>query len=359
MMDNRLWNKRTRETTPYVPGEQPKVRRIKLNTNENPYPPSPKVRELLSCFPDETLRLYPDPSCALLRRTVADYYGISSEQIFCGNGSDEVLALAFRAFFDEEKPVAFADVTYSFYPVYAENGAIPAAVVPLKSDFTFDLEAFKAFDGGVVLANPNAPTGVGVSAEEIRDLLLSRNDRLVIIDEAYIDYGGESVIPLIREFDHLLVVQTVSKSRALAGLRVGFAMGDPSLIRALECARDSFNSYPVDTLAQRIAAAAFEDGAWFEQNRARIIETRGRFVKELEAQGFAVLPSQANFVFTSHPAFSAKRLYELLREQGILVRYFNKPRIDNFLRISIGTDEEMACLTQALAGILSEGAATK
>jgi histidinol-phosphate aminotransferase len=359
MMENRLWNKKTRESTPYVPGEQPKTRLIKLNTNENPYPPSPKVRELLACFPEEALRLYPDPSSSLLKETVADYFGIQTDQLFFGNGSDEVLALAFQSFFDADRPVAFPDITYSFYPVYAGYYGIPATQIPLEEDYTVCLDKFKQFEGAVVLSNPNAPTGVAIGVDEIRGLLLCNRDRLVLIDEAYIDFGGESAVRLIDEFDNLLVVQTVSKSRSLAGLRAGYAMGNRSLIKALECTRDSFNSYTMDRLAQSITRAAFEDGLWFEQTRAAVIRTREWVTHELARLGFCTLPSKANFIFTTNPSFPAGRLYELLREQGILVRYFNKPRIDNHLRISIGTDEEMHKLVQALEIILSKGAAKK
>ncbi len=358
-MDNRLWNKKTKESTPYVPGEQPKKPCIKLNTNENPYPPSPKVKERMAQFSCEALRLYPDTTSSLLKETVADYYGIRPDQLFFGNGSDEVLAIVFQAFFDKAMPVAFPDISYSFYPVYADYYSIPATLIPLCDDFTIPLEKFKQFRGGVVLANPNAPTGITIGVEEIKDLVLSNRDRLVVIDEAYIDFGGESAVRLIDESDNLLVVQTVSKSRSLAGLRVGYAMGNPSLIKALECTRDSFNSYTMDILAQQLTLAAFEDGPWFEQTRARIIKTREWFVGELNRLGFSTLPSKANFIFTTHPAFSAKKLYELLREQGILVRYFSKPRIDDYLRISIGTEEEMRQLTQALESILAKGAPTK
>jgi len=351
-MDNRFWNKKTREQTPYVPGEQTAGACIKLNTNENPYPPSPRVRELISQFDTETLRLYPDPTSSLLKETIAGYYGIDKSQIFLGNGSDEVLALAFQAFFDQTTPIAYPDVTYSFYPVYSSNYSVPSTLILLSEDFTIPIEDFKAFPGSIVIANPNAPTGVFIELSAIKELLLSNRERLVIVDEAYIDFGGESAVGLINEFDNILVVQTVSKSRSLAGLRVGYAMGDLSLVKALECARDSFNSYTIDTLAQKIAVVAFEDGAWFENTRAAIMETRKWTADELAKIGFVTLPSKANFIFTTHPDFCASELYELLREKGILIRYFNKPRIDNFLRISIGTNEQMIQLISTLEKIV-------
>lgn len=335
-----------------MPGEQPKKPFIKLNTNENPYPPSLKVKALLAQFPIESLRLYPDPSASFPKEAIAEYYAVRVDELFLGNGSDEILAFAFQAFFDEERPVAFPDVTYSFYPVYADFFSIPAQIIPLREDFSLPLEELKKFRGGLVIANPNAPTGVAIGLDEIRGLLLSDRDRLIVLDEAYIDFGGESAVRLIDEFDNLLVVQTVSKSRSLAGLRVGYAMGCPSLIQALERVRDSINSYTVDTLAQKLTRIAMEDGPWFEQTRAWIIETREWFVKELDRLGFKTLPSKANFIFTTHPDFGAGGLYELLREQGILVRYFNKPRIDNHLRISIGTDEEMKRLVRVLESLI-------
>lgn len=350
-MNNRLWNEKTKKLIPYIPGEQPDRPCIKLNTNENPYPPSMKVKEALENFSYNRLRLYPDPSSKILKETISGYYGIGTDRIFIGNGSDEVLAIAFQAFFDCGNPVAFPDITYSFYPVYASLYSVPVRIIPLLEDFTMDLEVFREFLGGIVIANPNAPTGIALGINEIREFLLSNNNRIVIIDEAYIDFGGESAISLTGEFDNLLVVATVSKSRSLAGLRVGFAIGNPSLIKALECIRDSFNSYTVGTLAQTLAAASFEDGEWFERTRMMIIETRERFVAELAEIGFTTLPSKANFIFTTSTDFRADILYELLREKGIIIRYFNQPRIDRYVRISIGTDEEMQRLTEAIKAL--------
>lgn len=350
--NTRFWNENTRRLVPYVPGEQPEGICIKLNTNENPYPPSPGVKEALERFSYEKLKLYPDPSSKMLKKTISGYYGVDTNRIFIGNGSDEVLAMAFQAFFDSGRPIAFPDITYSFYPVYASLYSVPVTIIPLLDDFTIDLEAFKKFPGGVIIANPNAPTGIALGIADIRELLISNPDRIVIIDEAYIDFGGESAISMTGEFDNLLVTATVSKSRSLAGLRIGFAIGNPSLIKALECIRDSFNSYTVGTLAQALAVPAFEDGEWFERTRTNIIETRENLVAELSELGFTTLPSQANFIFTTNPDIHSSRLFELLREKGILIRYFNKPRIDRFLRISIGTGSEMRELINAIKSIL-------
>lgn len=353
-MNNRFWNEKTKNLTPYVPGEQPKVQCIKLNTNENPYPPSPLVQKAIREFDCEVLRKYPDPSGTKLKDVISDYYGIGTDRIFLGNGSDEILAFAFQAFFDSNGTIAFPDITYSFYPVYANINDIPVKRIPVKDDLSISIEDYMDFPGGVVIANPNAPTGRYLELSQIRKLLASNPDRLVIIDEAYIDFGGESSICLLEEFDNLLVVQTVSKSRSLAGLRVGYAFGSTSLIKALECIRDSFNSYTLDTLSQTLAIKAFEDGEWFERTRAEIIATRERFVAKMETLGFVVLPSMSNFIFTTHTKFSANRLYELLREKGILVRYFKDKTIDRFLRITIGTDEEMQVLVSTISEILEK-----
>ena len=351
----RLWNCKTRGLVPYVAGEQPKYRCIKLNTNENPYPPTPLVAEALSRFDPEVLRKYPDPGSDRLRQTLSRCYEIEPERIFLGNGSDEVLALAFQAFFDADRPVAFADVTYSFYPVYAEGYGIPYTRIPLREDYTLPVDDFAAFPGGLVLANPNAPTGMLLGLADIRRMLEADPDRLVLVDEAYIDFGGSTALPLLREFDNLLIVQTVSKSRSLAGLRVGYAFGAPGLIEALECVRDSFNSYTMDAVAQHLAVAAFEDGEWFETTRKAIIATREEMVRRLDKLGFRTLPSSANFVFTTHPHFKAAQLYEGLKEKGIIVRYFNKPRLEDHLRITVGRPEETDILCNALGQLTRTG----
>ncbi|MDD2533196.1 MAG: histidinol-phosphate transaminase [Eubacteriales bacterium] len=359
----RLWSKKTHDLTPYIPGEQPRDRQfIKLNTNENPYPPAPGVLEALKSFPIEQLKLYPDPTGLKLRTTIAEYYGLPLNQVFAGNGSDEVLAMAFQAFFDYHgdpntatatKQIVFPDVTYSFYPVYANLYNIPFRRVALNEDFTIPLGDLAAPSAGIILANPNAPTGIALTLDQVANLASADRNRLVIVDEAYIDFGGESAVALLTEFDNILVIQTLSKSRALAGLRVGFAFGDPQLIAALERVRDSFNSYTLDSLAQTCAVAAFEDGNWFESTRAHIMATRQRTTAALERLGFTVLPSAANFIFVSHKRLAGDLLYSQLREAGILVRHFKQPRIEQFLRISIGTDAEMDRLITALETIVS------
>lgn len=359
----RLWSKKTQDLTPYIPGEQPRDRQfIKLNTNENPYPPAPGVLETLQSFPVERLKLYPDPTGLKLKTTIAEYYGLPIDKVFVGNGSDEVLAMAFLAFFNRAadpkaaqstEQIVFPDVTYSFYPVYTNLYEIPFRQVPLNEDFSIPVESFKEPSAGIVLANPNAPTGIALPLDEIAQLAAADRDRLVMVDEAYIDFGGESAVSLLPEFDNILVIQTMSKSRSLAGLRVGFAFGDPALIAALERVRDSFNSYTLDALAQACALASFKDGYWFETTRAQIMATRQQTTEALEKLGFKVLPSAANFIFVSHARYAGDLLYQKLRDAGILVRHFKQPRIENFLRISIGTDQEMTALIAALEQILA------
>ncbi len=351
-METNFWNKKVREITPYIPGEQPKKKMIKLNTNENPYPPTRLIKEALSGFDIEILRKYPDPNADELKNSIAGYYGVPKECVFVGNGSDEVLAFAFQAFFDKNIPVNFPDITYSFYPVYGKMFDVSFETVPLDDDFNINVEDYYDKNGGVVIANPNAPTGIYLEISEIKKLLQANKSRLVIADEAYIDFGGETCIPLTEEFDNLLVVQTLSKSRSLAGLRVGYAIGSKNLISGLERVRDCINSYTTDVLAQNLASVALNDGEWFEKTRARIIDSRNNFVNNLNRMGFITLPSSANFVFTSHEKISAVRLFELLRKKGILVRYFNSERINNFLRITIGTEDEMQQLTKALESII-------
>jgi histidinol-phosphate aminotransferase len=360
----RLWNRRVRTLVPYVPGEQPREPNlVKLNTNENPYPPAPGVQEAIRRFPIDRLRLYPDPASTDLRRSLAEYYGVSHQRIFVGNGSDEILAFAFQAFFnplsadsapvDPSECIVFPDITYSFYPVYARMYDIPYREVPLDDRFRIQLQLMELPSAGIVLANPNAPTGIPVDLEALRRLAASDRNRLLLVDEAYIDFGGQSAVDLLPEFDNILIVQTLSKSRSLAGLRVGFAIGAPALIDALERVRDSFNSYTLDRLAQVAAEAALASSAWFEKTRAQIIATREQTRAELAELGFLVLPSVANFLFVHHPARSGSELYQALRDRSILVRHFNRPRISDFLRITIGTDQEMARLLTALRAILT------
>ena len=345
-----FWSERIVDAVPYVPGEQPKDRKfIKLNTNENPYPPSPRAVEAMREAVGESLRLYPDPGCTLPREAAARRFGLTPDQVFVGNGSDEVLAFAFQAFFSSlGKPIVFADVTYSFYPVYAAYFNIPARISPLREDYTLNVDDFLGNNGGVVLANPNAPTGISPGLDAIRRILEANPDVVVLVDEAYVDFGGESAVPLVREYPNLLVVQTLSKSRGLAGLRVGLAMGHPNLIQALCCVRDSINSYPVDRVAQAGAAAALDDGDWFDETRHKIMATRARTVERLEQLGFTVLPSCANLIFVRFPGRGGKELLDGLRARGILVRWFDQPRTRDWLRISMGTDEEMDALCTAL-----------
>ncbi len=346
----RLWSQKARGLVPYVPGEQPKSGRpVKLNTNENPYPPSPRVLEAIREAADAGMRLYPDPDARQLREAVARFYGLSPEMVFPGNGSDEVLAHAFCAFFTPGRPFLFADVTYSFYPVYASLYDLSCQIIPLGEDFSLHLEDYPAPNGGVVIANPNAPTGRAISAAGIEAFLERSRDSLVLVDEAYVDFGAESVAPLVRHHPNLLVVQTLSKSRSLAGLRVGFALGNPSLITALDRVKNSFNSYPLDRLAIAGTVAALDDREYFDTTCRRIIESRERLRQGLESLGFEVLPSRANFLFARHSRVPAREIASGLRAREIIVRHFNRPRIDNFLRITVGSDPDCNALLSALA----------
>lgn len=350
---NQYWSIRIQNIVPYTPGEQPRDRKfIKLNTNECPYPPSPKVIEAIRAAAGDSLRLYPDPECVELRSAIAKREGLDISQVFCGNGSDEILAFAFQAFFDLVKEVVFPKITYSFYPVYTDFFGLRRKEVPMNPDFSDPIELLCGENGGVVLANPNAPTGIAVGLSVVEKLLQANPDVVVIVDEAYVDFGAESAVKLISQYPNLLVVQTTSKSRALAGLRVGWAMGDAGLINGLRCVRDSINSYTVDRLAQAGAAAAIEDEKYFQFIRQRVMATRERTEKELKGKGFTVLPSQANFLFASHMRYKGKILLDGLRERGVLVRWWDKPEVEDWLRISIGTDEEMAVLIAALEELI-------
>ncbi len=346
-----FWSSRVRDMTPYTPGEQPRDRKfIKLNTNENPYPPAPEVVAAIREAAGETLRLYPDPECLALRRAVAQATGVGESQVFCGNGSDEVLSFAFQAFFDKAVPITFPDITYSFYEVYVKYLDLTARTIPLETDFSLPLERFLAEPrGGVVLANPNAPTGQALGAADLRRVVEAHPDQVVVVDEAYVDFGAESMAPWVGTYPNLLVVQTTSKSRSLAGLRVGWALGDENLIAALRCVRDSINSYTVDRLAQAGAAAALAAGDYFAQVCRQVAETREKTWTRLRDMGFDVAPSKANFLFVRHPAVPGPALFRGLRERGILVRRWDLPRIGDHLRISIGTEAEMDALCQALA----------
>ena len=349
---SRFWSDIVHRLTPYVPGEQPALAHpVKLNTNENPYPPSPRVIEAIRRElgdDGETLRKYPDPTARALRATVAAHHGLRVEQVFAGNGSDEVLAHAFQALLKHERPIRFPDITYSFYPVYAQLYGVSFDAIPLDDQFGIDIDDYRAPGGGVLLPNPNAPTGRALPLAEIEQLLQANPDSPVVIDEAYVDFGAESAVNLIDTYPNLLVVQTVSKARSLAGMRVGFAFGDAALIEALTRVKDSFNSYPLDRLAQAAAIAAYEDDAWFRESCRKVIASRERMTGELAAIGFDVVPSAANFVFARHPGHDAAALAASLKEKEIFVRHFKLPRIDQHLRISIGTDAECDALVNAL-----------
>ena len=351
-----FWSKRARDLVPYTPGEQPRQRNwIKLNTNENPYPPSQKALAAIRAAAGETLRLYPDPECTSLREALAATFDLKPAQVFVGNGSDEVLALCFQAFFDPERTILFPDVTYSFYPVFADLYGLSYREVPLDERFGLPLESFVGDNGGVVIANPNAPTGRAVSLCDIRMLLEGNPESVVIVDEAYVDFGAQSAVPLIDSYPNLVVVQTMSKSRALAGLRVGFALGNENLIAALNSVKNSFNSYTLDRLALAGAEGALRDGDYLRAITMKISSTRDWAADRLKRMGFEVSDSAANFLFISHPDIPAKVLLDGLREWGILVRWWDKPRISNYLRITVGTDQEMEALCQALTQMI-EGA---
>ena len=351
---SRYWSPIVSTLRPYVAGEQPRIPGlVKLNTNENPYGPSPKALEAIQQAADERLRLYPDPAATGLREAIAARFGLSAEEVFVGNGSDEVLALTFQALLKHELPLLYPDVSYSFYPTYSLLYEIEAIEVPVDDQFRIRLSDYDRPCGAIILPNPNAPTGTGLPLNGIEALLAAHPDAVVVIDEAYVDFGGESAVPLISKYPNLLVVQTLSKSRSFAGLRVGFALGQQDLIEALVRVKDSFNSYPLDRLAQAAATAAIKDEAWFDTCRRKIIASRESLVRELEALDFEVLPSQANFVFARHESRSGAALNAALRERGVLVRHFAKPRISEFLRISIGTDEECARLVSAFKEILA------
>ena len=350
---SKYWSELARGLVPYVPGEQPKVQDlIKLNTNENPYPPSPKVIEAINNFDKQRLRLYPDPNSDVLKSALADYHSVTKTQVFVGNGSDEVLALAFMAFFKQSKPILFPDISYSFYPVYCNLFEIDCQLQALNDAFEINLDAYSTDNGGIIFPNPNAPTGRVLELEALRTLLQRNTESVVIVDEAYIDFGGESAITLVDEFPNLLVIQTFSKSRSLAGSRVGFAIGNVELIEGLERVKNSFNSYPLDMLAVAGAVAALQDKAYFEQMCEKIIASREWLNTELQQLGFEVIPSAANFVFAHHPDHDAVELFAGLRERKILVRYFSKARIDQHLRITIGTQTEVEALVIALKEIL-------
>ncbi len=347
------WKKNIRKVVPYVPGEQPKQQDIiKLNTNENPYPPSPSVYEAMKRIDPGRMRLYPDPSCRMLVNGLASYHGLDAGQIFVGVGSDDVLAMAFMTFFNSEKPILFPDITYSFYQVWADLLKIPFKTPALDEDFQIRAEDYYRENGGVIFPNPNAPTGIARPLDFIRDILDHNQDVIVVVDEAYIDFGGETALPLLKEYENLLVVRTYSKSRSMAGMRIGYAMGNPELIQALNDVKYSYNSYTMDQTALELGTAALLDENYFQSVLRKIIATRQEAAERLTQMGFRCLDSSANFIFAAHPSCDGGKLFQYLRDHGVYVRYFNSPRIDQYLRITIGTDEEMKRLYQVLESAL-------
>lgn len=352
---SQYWSDIVHQLTPYVPGEQPKLDNlVKLNTNENPYGPSPKVIAALTLEAADSLRLYPDPNSDRLKSAIADAYQLEVNQVFVGNGSDEVLAHVFQALLKHDQLLLFPDITYSFYPVYCGLYEIDYKTVPLNAAFEIDVNDYLQANGGIIFPNPNAPTGIPLPLAQIEKLVLHNRHSVVVIDEAYVDFGTESAVGLINRFPNLLVIHTLSKARSLAGLRVGYAMGHPDLIEALIRVKDSFNSYPIDRFASAGAVAAIEDQAYLEQTRQKVMATRTQLIKELSGLGFETLPSGANFIFTKHPAHDGAQLTAQLRERNIIVRHFKSPsRIAAYLRITIGTDEQSAQLVSALKQIIA------
>lgn len=352
-MEHPFWSDGIGDLRPYVPGEQPAIAGlVKLNTNENPFPPSPAALEAIRQAANADLRLYPDPDSTRLRQAFAQAHGIAPECVFAGNGSDEVLAHAFLGLLKHARPILFPDITYSFYPVYCRLYGIAFETVPLDAQFGVRPDDYARPNGGIVLPNPNAPTGRALARQEIRRLLEANRDSVVLVDEAYVDFGAESAIPLVAQFPNLLVTHTLSKSRSLAGLRVGFAVGQPGLLQALERVKGSFNSYPLDRLALAAGTAALQDRAHFEHTRQEVVATRGWLAAQLARLGFEVIPSQANFLFAAHASHAGADLLRLLRERRILVRHFAAPRIDRFLRITVGTRADCEALVAALENIL-------
>ena len=349
---SKFWSPFVNDLVPYVPGEQPKLTKlVKLNTNENPYGPSPKAIDAMRAAISDELRLYPDPNSDLLKQAVARYYGVDASRVFLGNGSDEVLAHAYNAFFRQDKPLLFPDISYSFYPVYCGLYGVDYQALPLDEQFQIRVEDYARPNGGIIFPNPNAPTGCLLALDAVEQILKNSPDSVVIVDEAYIDFGGETAISLVDRYPNLLVTQTLSKSRSLAGLRVGLAVGHPDLIEALERVKNSFNSYPLDRMAIVGAAAAFDDREYFESTCQRVITSREALVEQLEGKGFEVLPSAANFIFARHPQHDAAGLAAKVREQGVIVRHFKQARIAQFLRITIGTPEQNQALVDALGDV--------
>lgn len=354
-MSEKAWQKNLIKIDPYVAGEQPKTADIiKLNANENPYPPSPMVQKALENFESECLSKYPSMDAAPLRAAVAEYYGLEKENVFAGNGSDDVLATAFRAFFNSQLPIAYPDITYSFYPVWCELLNIPYKTFAVNENFEIDITDYYAPNGGVVIPNPNAPTSIGIGKEKITDLLDHNRDCIVIIDEAYVDFGGYSSVELIKKYDNLVVTQTFSKSRSLAGMRVAAALADPYLIKYMDAVKDSYNSYPLDSVAIAAGTASIKDKAYFDTTVQKVISTRSKVTNQLRAFGFEMPESSTNFLFCTHPKYKAQDIMDYLKSKNIYIRHFSKPRIDNYLRITIGTDQQMERLTDEIKNFISE-----
>ena len=356
---NKFWNDKIKEIEPYVPGEQPKDKKyIKLNTNENPYSPSKKVIEKIKSMNLEDLKLYPDPDVSKLREVIADYFSkkisekFTKEQIFVGNGSDEVLALIFMTFFNKGDKVYYPDITYSFYPVYADLFDLKEVKIPLNKNFEIEIDKYFGLDGHIIITNPNAPTSIALKLNEIEKIVKNNPTQLIVIDEAYVDFGAESSVKLVNKYDNVLVVQTFSKSRSFAGMRLGYAIGSENIIEGLNRLKFSFNSYTIDRISIEAGIESFKDDDYFVKTNAKIIETREKTVKKLKELGFKVLNSSANFIFISHNKVFAGDLYKNLKDNGVLVRYFAKDRIDNYLRVTIGTDEDMEIFIEKLNKLL-------
>lgn len=349
------WRDNLIKIEPYVAGEQPnKSDFIKLNANENPYPPSPEVLRAVREFDASVLKKYPSANAVPLVRAIAEREGLDPKCVFAGNGTDDVLSLCFRAFFNSGKPIIFPDITYSFNTVWCDILGIPYELIPVDDEFNIHPEDYARANGGVVIANPNAPTSIGRDLDFIRAILDKNRDVVVIVDEAYVDFGGTTSVPLLKEYDNLVVIRTFSKSRSMAGMRLGWAMGSPEAIAAIYATKDSMNSYPIDTIAQAAGVASVKDEEYFQATLKRVIATRDRLTKELRLMGFKLPDSQTNFVFASHPDISAVDIFNHLKTKDIYVRWFNKPRIDNYLRITVGTDEETDKLIDELKELMSE-----
>lgn len=348
------WMKNVRKVEPYVPGEQPQVRNvIKLNTNENPYPPAPGVQRAIAAVDDDRLRRYPDPDCRSLIRTLADYYQVKENQVFVGVGSDDVLATAFMTFFASDQPILFPDISYAFYEVWAEMMRIPYRKIPLNGDLRINAQDYCVPNGGIVFPNPNAPTSILEPLSFIEGIATANPGSVVIVDEAYIDFGGESALPLISRYDNLLITQTFSKSRALAGMRIGYAIGQPALIAAMMAVRNSYNSYTMNQTALDAGVAAIKDEAYFRAQLKKITDTRAEAVLRLAELGFTGPEPMANFLFVTHERIPAAEIFQKLKNYHVYVRYFNKPRINNYLRITVGTPEQMEALYRLLEEIVS------